>query len=205
MLTQVSFPAFLSLLHICPFCALRPHRYCHETAGPSLARTAAFSRTQNSGVVPRHRTNTAWGHRASGHRTGSSNRGRIDLVTCLEKFLLLPCAPGSAQAALPVPLYAGLCPRVPASSPAAPRLPKQSWSYNPPAPSEGEHSGVWERCCGAKSCVVVGRLPSIPSWEQLWPSQGRSATLQPAAGASGAAGSSCSGRRCWWPGPPGKH
>lgn len=48
-------------------------------------------------------------------------------------------------------------------------------------------------------------FPASCSWEQLWPSQGRSATLQPAAGASGAAGSSRSGRRCWWPGPPGKH
>lgn len=78
-------------------------------------------------------------------------------------------------------------------------------SHDPPVPSEGQHSGFWERWCGGKSRAVVGRLPSTVSWEQPWPSRGRGTTPQPAEGAPGAAGSSRSGRRCWWLGPRGKH
>lgn len=205
MLTQMSFPASLSLLHICPFCALRPHSYCQETAGPGLARTAAFSRTQNSGVAPSHRTSTAWGHRASGHRTGSSNGAELIWLLawksscCCHAPLnqhrqpsLCLCVLGSVpEFQLPVQLHHDCQSRAGATT------------HQHPVRVSTE--GVWERCCGGKSCVVVGRLPSTTSWEQLWPSQGRSATLQPAEGASGAAGSSRSGRRCWWPGPPGKH
>lgn len=70
---------------------------------------------------------------------------------------------------------------------------------DPPVPSEGQHSGFWARWCGGKSHVVVG-APHPGSRR----GRASSATLQPAGGASGAAGSSRSGRRCWWPSPRGK-
>lgn len=167
MLTQVSFPAFFNLPQICPFCALRPQGCCCETAGPGLARTAAFSRTQNSGVTPSHRTSTAQGHGASGHRTGSSSRA--ELIWLLGKVPAAATSPWISTAALPVPQHAGVCPRVPLPA----QLPHDCQSragaspgHDPPVPSEGQHSRFWERWCGGKSHAVVGGLPSTTSWEQ---------------------------------------
>lgn len=189
MLTQVSFPAFFSLLQICPFCALRPLGCCYKTAGPGLARTATFSRTQNSGVAPSHRTSTAQGHRASGHRTGSSSRA--ELMWLLGKFPPAATSPWVSTGSPPVPQHAGVCPTVPASSPAAPPLPKQSWgitSYDPPVPSEGEHSGVW--------AGGVGEDPVL--WWEGSPAPGPGSSQDRSYSSASGGGVRCSWKFSFW-------
>lgn len=71
-----------------------------------------------------------------------------------------------------MPQHAGIFPGVPASSPAAPQLPKQragaSPTDDPPVPSEGQYSGFWERWGGGKVLCCGG---STTSREQPRPGQ----------------------------------
>lgn len=108
------------------------------------------------------------GSGGSGHRTGSS--GRPELTQLLGKVPTAATSPQLSTGSPPCALSKlGFVPgfQLPAQLPhGCQSRAGTSPSYDPAVPSEAQHSGFWERWCGGKPRVVVGRLPSSTSREQ---------------------------------------